>query len=157
MAFNDSRNNGGKQGYNSGYNKPKPQQTAPHKPYEALQEETYVTRAEKVIIDLNNAGVNVTTSQIRNILAMVNQIYNDVIMSTSETLSAAVQSQLRYLKIKIVYAAGRDPKNVKRFVEESQIADHLDYIGSSRQNFILYAHYMEALVAYHRFYGGKDA
>lgn len=153
----DYKNNGGKQGYNSGNNKPKQQQAAPRKPYEALQEETYVTRAEKVISNLNNTGVYVTTSQIRNILAMVNQIYNDVIMTTSETLSAEVQSQLRYLKIKIVYAAGRDPKNVKRFVEESQIADHLDHIGSSRQNFILYAHYMEALVAYHRFYGGKDA
>lgn len=156
MTFNDSRNNGGKQGYNGGNNKPRQQQTAPHKLYEALQEENYVTRAENVIKELKNTRVNVTTSQIRNILAMVSQIYNNVIIDTDETLSETVQSQLRYLKIKIVYAAGRED-TVRKFVEESQIARLLDDIGSSRQNFILYAHYMEALVAYHRFYDGRNA
>ena len=87
---------------------------------------------------------------------MVSQIYNNVIIDTDETLSETVQSQLRYLKIKIVYAAGRED-TVRKFVEESQIARLLDDIGSSRQNFMLYAHYMEALVAYHRFYDGRNA
>ncbi len=157
MANNsDYKSNGGKQGYNGSNNKPRQQQTAPRKPYEALQEENYVTRAENVIKELKNTRVNVTTSQIRNILAMVSQIYNNVIIDTDETLSETVQSQLRYLKIKIVYAAGRED-TVRKFVEESQIAQLLDAIGSSRQNFMLYAHYMEALVAYHRFYDGRNA
>lgn len=86
---------------------------------------------------------------------MINQLYNDVIMTPSETLSQEVQSQLRYLKVKIIYAAGRKTE-VKRFVEASQIDQLIDHIGSSRKNFILYTHYMEALVAYHRFYDGRD-
>lgn len=132
------------------YNKNTPIQ-AP-KPCVALTEEGYVKRAEQVIKNLNG---KLTTSQIRNILSMINQIYNDVMMIPDETLSQEVQSQLRYLKVKIIYAAGRS-QDVKRFVEASQIDQLVDHIGSSRKNFILYTHYMEALVAYHRFYGGRD-
>lgn len=132
------------------YNKNKPIQTP--KPCEMLVEEDYVQRAERVIKGLDG---KLTTSQIRNILSMINQLYNDVIMTPSETLSQEVQSQLRYLKVKIIYAAGRKTE-VKRFVEASQIDQLIDHIGSSRKNFILYTHYMEALVAYHRFYDGRD-
>lgn len=132
------------------------QPTAPQKPCEALTEESYVDRAEKVIRDLKEKNqLKVTTSQIRNILSMVNQLYNDVIMTTDEKLSADIQAQLRYLKIKIVYAAGRNI-DVRRFTEESQIDKLIDHIDGNRKKFILYAHYMEALVAYHRFYGGNE-
>lgn len=86
---------------------------------------------------------------------MMNEIYNEVIMTNDDKLSDTVQSKLQYLKIKIIYAAGRN-RDVKTFVEDSQIDQHLDHIGDSREKFILYSHYMEALVAYHRFYGGRD-
>ena len=86
---------------------------------------------------------------------MLNEIYNEVTTSPDETLSSAVQNRLRYLKIKLIYAAGRN-RAVKKFMEASQIDQHLDHIGDSREKFILYSHYMEALVAYHRFHGGKD-
>jgi len=125
----------------------------PEKPYEPLQKENYVQRAEAVIKTLG--AKRLTTSQIRNILSMLNQIYNDVIVSTDETLSEETQSQLRYLKVKLIYAAGRDQK-VKAFIEESQIDRHLDKIGNSREQFILYSRYMEALVAYHKFHDGND-
>lgn len=123
------------------------------RPYEALQKDNYVERAEKVIKKLE--GNLPTTSQIRNILSMLNQIYNDVLVSTDVMLSKEVQSQLRYLKVKLIYAAGRDAK-VKAFLTESQIDRHLDEIGNNREAFILYSRYMEALVAYHKFYGGRD-
>lgn len=135
----------------------KPQPTK--KIYSPLEEESYVARAEKVINDLqSNRGryePQLTTSQIRNILSMLNEIYNEVTASPDETLSSAVQNRLRYLKIKLIYAAGRN-RAVKKFMEASQIDQHLDHIGDSREKFILYSHYMEALVAYHRFHGGKD-
>lgn len=123
------------------------------KPYEPLKEESYVERAENVIKNLYKNRL--TTSQIRNILSMMNEIYNEVIMTNDDKLSDTIQSKLQYLKIKIIYAAGRN-RDVKTFVEDSQIDQHLDHIGDSREKFILYSHYMEALVAYHRFYGGRD-
>lgn len=123
------------------------------KPYEPLNEGDYVTRAENVIKNLYKNRL--TTSQIRNILSMLNEIYNEVIMTNDDKLSEAVQNRLRYLKVKIIYAAGRN-NDVKTFVEDSQIDQHLDHIGDSREKFILYTHYMEALVAYHRFHGGRD-
>lgn len=149
--------------YNRNSNNKRPysekKQTSEKKTYEPLKEEYYVTRAENVIKDLQkDAGKpheQLTTSQIRNILSMLNEIYNEVIMTNDDKLSDTVQSKLQYLKIKIIYAAGRN-RDVKTFVEDSQIDQHLDHIGDSREKFILYSHYMEALVAYHRFYGGRD-
>ena len=145
MAYNQS-NSRGKQQYHDDENDTT-------KKYQPLEEETYVKRAENVIANLGRNRL--TTTQLRNILSMLNEIYNDVMLTASDTLSSDVQNRLRYLKIKLIYAAGRN-KDVKSFMEASQIDQHLDYIGNSREKFILYSHYMEALVAYHRFYGGKD-
>lgn len=143
--------------YNRNSNKKRPypekKQASYEKTYEPLKEEDYVTRAENVIKDLPKNSL--TTSQIRNILSMLNEIYNEVIMTNDDRLSESVQNRLRYLKVKIIYAAGRN-SDVKTFVEESQIDEHLDKIGDSREKFILYSHYMEALVAYHRFHGGRE-
>jgi CRISPR-associated protein Csm2 len=128
------------------------------KPYAPLTEEGYVARAEQVIESIKNkenGKLNLTTSQIRNILSMVNQIYNTVILTTEDTLSTDVQNQLQYLKVKLIYAAGRN-NDVKEFVKESQLDQHLDHIGNQRSAFLLYSRYMEALVAYHRFLGGRD-
>lgn len=141
MGTNNSR-------YNQYDKKKQMQASTSNEPYRALKEEDYVQRAEKVIEDLGKTQL--TTTQLRNILSMINQLYNEVIMTTDEVLSEEMQSQFRYLKVKLVYAAGRN-KDVKAFVTKSQIAEHLDHIDSSRKAFILYMHYMEALVAYHRF------
>lgn len=62
----------------------------------SITEENYVTEAESVIKKLlgkNGAGAMVTTSQIRNILAMTSDIYNQVINAKpSETLSDEICS-----------------------------------------------------------------
>lgn len=145
--YNSSRNNA-ERGKSRTEGRSLQGSTSSEKRYEPLVEELYVERAEQIIRKLNKE--NPTTNQIRNILSMINQIYNDVVMTTEEHLSDTVQSQLRYLKVKIIYAAGRD-KKVKRFIEESQLIGHLDHIGTSRNRFILFSHYMEALVAYHCF------
>ncbi len=120
----------------------------------------YAARAEKVILDLKaNGGQNYqkfTTSKIRNILARVSEIYNDVIADDrSETLSSDLQGRIEYLKVRLVYECGREPKVVKPFVDRADLIKLLNGIGSSRQNFIDFARYMEALVAYHRFHGGE--
>ena len=65
-------------------------------------------------------------------------------------------SRVQYLKMRIAYEAGREPKTVYPFVMEARLLEYVNEIGSSRQNLILFCSYMEALVAYHKFYGGRD-
>lgn len=127
-----------------------------------LTEENYVELAEEAIKKLTSEkGKNghmvapVTTSKIRNLLAMTADIYNEVINSQKELLSAEVIGRIKYLKIRFVYESGREPK-VKKLVETANILAYLDGIGNSRSQYILFSRYMEALVAYRKFYCEKD-
>ena len=97
----------------------------------------------------------VTTSKIRNLLAMTAAIYNDVVMSQSEKLSSEIVGRINYMKIRFIYEAGREPK-VNALVKKACLLDHISEIGNSRSQYILFSRYMEALVAYRKFYGGKD-
>lgn len=97
---------------------------------------------------------NLTTSKIRNILTLVNQIYNQVILLNGE-LPQNIMDDIRYMKIRFIYEAGRDT-DVKNFCQKTGIIDAIDYIKNNRQYFLRYCKYMEALVAYHRYYGGRD-
>lgn len=126
-----------------------------------LTEENYVEISEQVIKKLheekNKKGQTievVTTSKIRNLLSMTANIYNDVVNTKSEHLSNEMIGRINYLKLRFVYEAGREPK-VKRLVETAQILQCLDAIKGNRSQYILFSRYMEALVAYRKFYG-KD-
>ena len=56
--------------------------------------------------------------------------------------------------MRCAYEAGRD-QEVKRFIEKTHMMDCVDWIENSKEHFILYYHYVEALVAYHKYYGGE--
>ena len=127
-----------------------------------LTEENYVKQAAKVMQVLCNKTDKrgkkvspVTTSKIRNLLAMTADIYNEVVNQPVETLSAEIKGQINYMKIHFIYSAGREPK-VRELLEEADILTHIDEIGDSRKQYILFSRYMEALVAYRKFYGEKD-
>lgn len=129
-----------------------------------LTEENYVQLAEEAIKELRkdeekkSKGKNiqlVTTSKIRNLLAMTADIYNDVINSQKEQLSKNIVGRINYMKIHFVYEAGREEK-VRVLMEKAEILEHLDEIQGNRTQYILFSRYMEALVAYRKFYGGKD-
>jgi len=126
-----------------------------------LNEQTYVNDAEEVIRSLvteNRWGekeLKLSTSKIRNLLALISAIYNDVRQDFSETLSEEIQSRIRYLKVRFVYESGRE-QDVKEFVKRAKILEYLDEIGDSRKGFLAFAKYMEALVAYHKYHGGRD-
>ena len=103
-----------------------------------LTEENYVKTAENVIkkliqeIEQKKSRIGlVTTSKIRNLLAMTAEIYNDVINSTDERLSQGVIGRINYLKVRVVYEAGREP-SVKNFVVGAELLDCLDDIKGSR-------------------------
>lgn len=127
-----------------------------------LTEDNYVEIAEKAIKRLcekkDSRGRKippVTTSKIRNLLAMTADIYNEVINSKEEKLSSELVGRINYMKIRFIYEAGREPA-VKSLVNEADILTHLDEISGSRKQYILFSRYMEALVAYRKFYGGRD-
>ncbi len=127
-----------------------------------INETNYVDKAEAAIKELKQKTDNrgkqipmVTTSKIRNLLAMVSDIYNDVNNNRDERLSNDIVGRINYMKLHFYYEAGREP-GVKRLLETANVFDIINEINSSRGNYILFSHYIEALVAFHRFYGGKE-
>ena len=112
-------------------------------------------QAESVIKKLDSEKRLLTTSKIRNLLSMISSLYDEVRRSTSEKLSSEAMSQIQYIRLHFAYEAGRDPK-VKDFVNEADILAHIKDIGDNKGQFMVFCRYMEALVAYHRYYGGKE-
>ncbi len=127
-----------------------------------VNEQNYVDTAEQVIIklkdkkDRNGRTVPmVTTSKLRNLLAMAADIYNVIINRQEETLDGEIRSRIEYLRVRFLYEAGREPA-VKDLVEEAGVMEVLKGINGSRKQYLLFHRYMEALVAFHRYYGGRD-
>lgn len=127
------------------------------------QSEDYVSIAEKQIKSLGRPSKqlpgklyfgNLTTSKIRNILSLANKIYNEVILLNGE-LPQNIVNDIRYMKIRLVYEAGREP-DVMKFCKVTEIIDAVDFIDNSRDYFLRYSKYLEALVAYHRYYSDRD-
>lgn len=133
-----------------------------------INEENYVEKAQRAIEKLASATEErkgrifkkgmLTTSQIRNQLAVSADIYNEIMNDAADAgdqLSPEICGRINYLKVRFIYEAGREPK-VKDFVEGTELLKILDSIRGSRKNFILFNRYMEALVAFHRYNGGRD-
>lgn len=160
-GFNNNRYSGGRtdnNGYRSGgYNQSRNgnQQAEIQTPHVKLTDQEYVDRAEAVIKKLDEERKLLTTSKIRNLLSMISSLYDEVRRSTSDKLTAEAMSQIQYIRLHFAYEAGRD-KNVKAFVDEADILRHVRDIGESKAQFMLFCRYMEALVAYHRYHGGKE-
>jgi len=130
-----------------------------------MMAEDIVQKAEKVILSLkekNERGYNnmITTSQIRKFLTAVNAVTNRVEVfkvrcNECENLSEELINEIKFLKVKLVYQVGKD-KKLRPFVENAELLEMIDGIGSSIRKYENFARYMEALVAYHKYYGGKD-
>lgn len=127
-----------------------------------INEQNYVDEAEKVIKKLSSK-VNprtkklipmVTTSKIRNLLAMSADIYNEIQGLPTDELSDEICGRIEYLRVRFIYESGRE-QGVKDLVEESKLLDVIKSVGKSKKNYILFSRYMEALVAFRKFYG-KD-
>lgn len=125
-----------------------------------LRDDNYVDKAEDVVLSFKalekkyqkekGRYTPLTTSKIRNLLSLTSTLYDE--SSTKEF--SQLQEPLSYLRVQFVYQAGRE-RSVKELVEKAQILEILKEIRdiSSLQRF---CRYMEALVAYFKYYGGKD-
>lgn len=125
-----------------------------------------VTEAEKAIKGLqykdryDNTKIDVTTSQIRKFLTAVNVVRNKVDLykaknKGAKSLSKELTAEIKFLKVNLLYQAGRTVA-VKQFMTISKLDVIIDGIGDSLARFVKFTKYVEALVAYHKFLGGKD-
>ena len=119
--------------------------------------------AENVILKLKEKGndkIYLKTSQLRKFLSAVNAVTNRVMVYHAQHLDETklpitLAFEVKYLKVKFAYQAGR-MREVREFGETARIKEHIDRVGDSFREYQCFARYMEALVAYHKFYGGRD-
>lgn len=151
-------NNNQRGGWNQGGNRPAGQTAA------AAQDPTtrplpvpddYVDAAEKVMQAHMKGAKQITTTKLRSFLSLIDDVYNVENLRTDPTLLPESQLKIMRLRVRVTYDAGRD-EEVKTFVEQAKLLSYLKGIGTSRNAMIKLAHYMEALVAYHRYLGGRE-
>lgn len=137
--------------------------------------DNYVDRADKVMRALSeeaqksNGSKMVTTSQIRKFLTAVNRVNGKIDQFKNGNKSSAsgripedLQMEIKFLKVKLAYQIGRADSGrnranpVKEFADKSGLIGEIDKIGDSLERYENFARYVEALVAFHKFYGGKD-
>lgn len=143
MAGNNFNNN-------KPYNGPAP---APVKPQPVPED--YVDAAEQVILQLEKKNA-ITSTKLRNLYSLITDISNVENLRSEKTLLPESQTKLMMARVRMVYEAGRE-NNIKFFVQRAKLLEYLKDIGTDREKLMRYSHYMEALVAYHRFHiGGKE-
>jgi CRISPR-associated protein Csm2 len=80
-----------------------------------------------------------TTSQIRNVLDEI------------QKMKDYDEYRLQMLRPKLAYAAGRHKGKVKEFRDLMEVLIK----NTNKANFSNFKNFVEAIVAYHKFYGGK--
>ena len=127
--------------------------------------EDYVDEAERIMRSLMSQPKKVTTSKIRNLLSLVTDIYNEENIRTEEKLRPESVVKLNLMRVRVAYEYGRDTGEsvgkdkaypMKDFISQSHLLEYLKGISTDRADLIRFAHYMEALVAFHRYFGGKE-
>lgn len=179
MAWNDNNRTSYGSGRSGGYggNAPRsnfsgnntgarPRQEAPKEIAPLKIPEDYVDQAENVIQSFvgedertHRPIKTISTSKLRNLLSLASEIYNDENKLTASRIKAQSLARINQMRIRVAYECGRDPET-KAFVLKAKILNYLKYLSTehdgSREETIRFAHYMEALVAYHRYYDLKS-
>lgn len=139
-----------------------------------------VDKAEQAIIEMNEKGYvgkdktvrdkfgkekrvpKLTNSQIRKFLTAVNVVKNKVDMfwaknNDAVSLPDELVTEIKFLKVNIVYQAAKDNTGaVKSFIMVTNLDKIINDIGNDANKFNKFCKYVEALVAFHKFYGGRD-
>ena len=101
----------------------------------------------------------ITTSKMRNLLSLVTDCFQFENRRTGDAIEPESQEALDALRTRVVYEMGRDGRegqDVKQFVRETELLSYLKGIRGRRKALLRFFHYMEALVAYHKYYGGRE-
>ena len=163
MAEQNNNSRGGKE----------PQKVLPPETIPKKVPENYVDEAERIMRALINSGTTVTTSKIRSLLSFVTDIYNKESTSTEDKLQSDSVVKLNLMRVRVAYEYGRDKGEsngrdkeegsdkktvypMREFITQAHLLEYLKGISTDRADLIRFAHYMEALVAFHRYFGGKE-
>lgn len=108
---------------------------------------------DKLVIELK-------TNQIRKILTVVNILKNKVDIykianPQAKKLDEELQMEIEFLRVNMSYQAGRD-NLVREFIEKADLLNMVKDINGDIKAFEKFCKYVEALVAFHKFYGGQD-
>jgi len=105
---------------------------------------------------------SVTTSQIRNIFGTVRTIEQDVkTLEDDQPLPIQVQRDLQMLLPKLAYQYGRvqgredDPQKAAMGALTGILSEAIALVGSDVRRFRNFMDFFEAILAYHRRYGGR--
>lgn len=128
--------------------------------YDVVEDAEKAIKALQYIDKAGKPALDLTTSQIRKFLTAVNVVRNKVDLYKAQNKNAAILSaelvmEIKFLKINLLYQAGRT-KIVKKFIDVARLDRIIDDIGNDIKKFAKFCKYVEALVAYHKFLGGKD-
>lgn len=126
-----------------------------------------IARAENAIKGImvkdkfNNNVLLLKTGHIRKFLTSVNLVRDRVEVykmrgQEPDRLPPELVAEVKFLKVKLMYLAGREKNIVGAFVEKSGLIEMIDSIGDSTERFDTFSKYVQALGAFHKFYGGKD-
>lgn len=133
--------------------------------------EDIAAAAEKAVLQLVHKDhwgkkvIDVKTAQIRKFLTAVNSLTNKIAVyriqhGQVEVLPEHLAAEVKYLKVKIAYQVGRNEGGwsnpVRKFVDASGLLARIDGIGTSIEKYEAFSRYVEALIAYHKYYGGED-
>ncbi|WP_298814722.1 type III-A CRISPR-associated protein Csm2 [Chloroflexus sp.] len=97
-----------------------------------------------------------TTSQIRTIFGEVRSIEQEVPTSAQE-LPLAAQRRLLMLKPKMAYQVGRFNNNQALRELADTLSEAIDLVGNDARRFRVFVDLFEAILAYHRRYGGRTS
>ena len=108
---------------------------------------------DKLVIELK-------TNQIKKILTAVNILKNKVDIykiakPQAKKLDEELQMEIEFLRVSISYQVGRE-KLVREFVEKADLLNMVKDINGDIKAFENFCRYIEALVAFHKFYGGQE-
>lgn len=112
---------------------------------------------DKLVIELK-------TNQIRKILTAVNILKNKVDIykianPQAKKLDEELQMEIEFLRVNIAYQIGREKGKenlVREFVEKADLLKMVKNINGDIKAFENFCRYIEALVAFHKFYGGQE-
>ena len=92
-----------------------------------------------------------TTTKLRRIYGFIRDLNAQIVDCKGFRLH---KDKLQYLKARMAYEAGRE-KSVKDFLEKTKLIEAINHINYYEE-FELYCRYAESLVAYFKFYDGRD-
>ncbi len=120
-------------------------------PYEKNMDK--LKHAEEIMKNMKNEKNSLTTNQMRIILSLFVNVRNELEKNRmNNELTEEEIYKIKYIKIKLIYQAARI--GIKDFIKRSYLEKMIDDVDN-RQDFYKLVDYVEALVAFQKYYIGK--